>query len=97
MNIGTLRLGSLAEFLAGHGRAVNAIAPGLRSHINNRIPFARRLGVENLVTPHQAQSKRIHQRIARVARLKLGLASEVRNPKAVPVRSDPLTTPSTME
>ena len=78
LHIGPLRLGSFAELLARHGGAVDAVAPGLRSHVNDRISFARRSRIKNLVAPHQAQRKRIHQRIAGVARLELGLAAQVR-------------------
>ncbi len=51
LHIGPLGFRGFAEFLAGHGGAVNAVASGLRSHINYGIAFARSLGVENLVAP----------------------------------------------
>ena len=89
LHIGTLGLRRFAEFFAGHGRAVDAVAPGLRADIDHWIAFARGLGIENLIPSHQTQRKSIHQRIAGVARLKLRLAAQVRHAKAVPVRSDP--------
>ena len=88
LHIGPLGFGGFAEFFAGHGGAVNAVAPGLRSDVNHGIAFARGLGVENLVAPDQAKRERIHQRIAGVARLKLGLAAKVGNAKAIAVGSD---------
>ena len=62
--------------------------PGLCADVNHRVAFAGRLRVENLVSPDQAQRERIHQRIARVAGLKLGLAAEVGHAKAVAVGGD---------
>src|SRR5208283_470205 len=73
---------------ARHGCAVDAVAPGLGSDINDRVAFSGRARVENLIAPDQSQRKRVHQRIARVARLKLNLATEVRHTKAISVRSD---------
>ncbi len=46
LHIRPLRLRSLAEFLAGHGGAVNAVASGLGAHVDHRIAFARGLRVE---------------------------------------------------
>ena len=77
LHVRPLGLGSFAEFLAGHGGAVNAVAPGLRPDVNHGIAFARRLGIENLIAPDQAQSERVDQRIAGVAGLELGLAAQV--------------------
>ena len=89
LHVGPLGFGGLAEFFAGHGGAVNAVAPGLRADVNHGIAFARGLGVKNLIAPDQSQSERIHQRIARVARLELGLAAEVGDAEAISVRGDP--------
>ncbi len=75
MHVGALGLGFFAEFLAGHSRAVNAVASGFCSDVNYRIAFARSLRVENLILADQAQRKRIHQRIAGVASLELGFAA----------------------
>ena len=66
---------------------MNAIAPRLRANVNYRITDARSLCIKNLIPPNQPQSKCIHQRIARIARLKLSLAAEIRNAKAIPIRS----------
>ena len=67
---------------------MDAVAPGLRADVDDRIAFARGLGVEDLVAPDQSQSERIHQRIAGVARLELGLAAHVGHAEAVAVRRD---------
>src|SRR6266567_2485776 len=77
-----------AELLAGHGRAMNAVAHRLRPYINNPIAFARRLRVKDLVLAHQPERERVHQRIARVARLELCLPADVGDAEAVSVRSD---------
>ena len=71
LHIGPLRFRSFAEFFRGHGRAVNAVAPGLRPDVDHGIAFARGLRIENLIPPHQTQRKRIHQRITGVASLEL--------------------------
>jgi len=68
---------------------VNAVAPGLRADINHGVTLAGSASVEDLVAPHQAKGKRIHQRIAGVAGLELGLAAEVGYAEAVAERSDP--------
>jgi hypothetical protein len=54
LHVRTLGLGGFAEFLAGHGCAVDAVATGLRSDIYDRIAFSGGLGVENFVAAHQA-------------------------------------------
>ena len=88
LNIRPFRLGSFAEFFAGHGGAVNAVAAGFRSHINHRIAFAGSLGVEDLIAPHQSHGKRIHQRIAGIAGFEFGFAAEVGYAKAISVRGN---------
>ena len=75
LNIGTLGFRAFAELLARHGGAVDSVAPRLRSHINDGIPFARCASVKNLIPANQAKRKRVHQRIAGVAGLKLHLAA----------------------
>ena len=42
LHVGPLLLRFLGEFGAGHGRAVDAVAAGLRAHIDDRIADARR-------------------------------------------------------
>ena len=88
LHIGALGLRSFAEFLAGHGGAVNAVAPGFRADVDHRIAFACGLRVEDLIAPDQSQRKSIDQRIARVARLELGFSAEVGHAKTIAVRSD---------
>ena len=43
LHVGPLGFRCFFEFLAGHGRAVDAIAAGFRSDVNNGISFARAL------------------------------------------------------
>ena len=49
LHVGTLGFGAFAEFLAGHGRAVDAVASGFRANVNHRIARAGSLGVKNLI------------------------------------------------
>ncbi len=77
-----------AELLAGHGGAVDAVAARLGPDVDHGIAFARGLGVENLVAPHQPECEGVHQRIAGVAALELHLAADVRHAKTIAVRRD---------
>src|SRR5208282_4019714 len=87
LNIRPLRFRSFAEFLARHGGAVDAVASGLGAYINYGIALARCASVKNLVAANQAESERVHQRIAGVAGLELHLAAKVRDAETVAVRS----------
>src|SRR6202049_3259792 len=87
LHIGTLRFRSFAELFAGHGRAVNPIAPSFRANVNYRIANARSLRIKNLIPPHQTKRKRVYQRIARVATFKLRFAAQIRHAKTIPIRS----------
>ena len=88
LHVGPLGFRLFAELLAGHGGAMNAVAAGLGADVDHRIAFARGLGVENLIAPHQSQREGVDQRIARVAALELHLAADVRHAEAVAVRGD---------
>ena len=88
LHVGPLGFGGLAELLAGHGGAVNAVASGFRSDVNHRIAFARSFGVEDLIAPDQTQRECIDQRIAGVAGLELGLAAQVGHAKTISIGGD---------
>ena len=60
LHIRTLRLRGFAEFFAGHGGAVNAIASGFRAHVDHRIALARCSRVEDFVFAHQSERECIH-------------------------------------
>src|ERR1700743_2066524 len=64
---------------------MNAVTASLGSDIDDGVADASSLAVEDLIDLHQAQSEGIHQRIARITDLELGLAAEVRHAKAVAV------------
>src|SRR4030088_3283145 len=67
---------------------MDAIPSGLRADIDHRIALAGSTRVENLIFSNQAQRKRVHQRIARVARLELCLATKVGHAEAVAIGSN---------
>ena len=67
---------------------MDTIAPRLRAHVNDRIPRASRLAVENLILAHQSERERIHQRVSAVAGLELRLTAEVWHTKAVAITRD---------
>ena len=85
LHVGALGLSAFVELLAGHGRAVNAVAARLGSHINHRVAAAGGLAVKNFVLAYQAESEGVHQRIAGVAGLELGFAAQVGHAKAIAV------------
>ena len=64
LHIWPLAFGSFAEFFAGHGSAVNAVASGPGAHINHWIAFAGGARIKDFIFAHQAHGERIHQRIA---------------------------------
>src|ERR1700674_5778799 len=88
LNVRPLRFRAFAKLLARHRGAVNTVASRLGAHINYGISLARCAPIKNLVAANQAESERIHQRIAGVARLELHLAAKVRDTETVAIRSD---------
>ena len=88
LHVRTLGFRSFAEFLAGHGRAVDAVASGLGANVDHRIAFAGGARVEDFVFAHQSHGECVHQRIAGVARLELRLAAQVGHAEAIAVGSD---------
>ena len=85
MNVGALGFGRFAEFFAGHGRAMDAIATGFCANVNYWVALAGSFRVEDLIFADQTESKGIHQRIAGVAGLELGFAAEIGNSETVAV------------
>ena len=67
---------------------MNAIAPGLGANVDHRIAFSSGARVENFILANQPHGECIHKRIARVTRLELGFATQVRHAEAVSVGGD---------
>ncbi len=88
LHVGPLLLRALLELFAGHGGSVDAVAARLRAHVNHRIADAGCLGIKDLVPPHQAQGKGVDQGIARIARLKARLPTQVGDAEAIAVAGD---------
>ena len=88
LDVGPLLLRTFFELLAGHGGSMDAVAARFCAHVDHRIADAGRLGVKDLVAPHQAQGKSIHQRVAGIARFKARLSAQVRDAKAIAVGGD---------
>ena len=88
LHVGALGFRLFAEFLAGHGGAMNAVTARLGADVDYGIAFTCGLGVENLIAPHQSQREGVDQRIARVAAFELHLAADVRHAKTVAIRGD---------
>ena len=85
LHVGPLLFRALVELFAGHGRAVDAVAAGLGADINDGVAGAAGLAVEDLVLADQTEREGVHQRIARIAGLKLGFAAQIRHAEAVAV------------
>ncbi len=64
---------------------MDAVASSLGADIDDRIPFSRCARVEDFVLFHQAEGKRIDQRIARVAGFEFRFATEIGHTEAVAV------------
>ena len=60
LHVRALRLRSFAEFFAGHGCAVNAVASSLGANVNYGIAFAGGARVKNFVFANQSHSECIH-------------------------------------
>src|SRR5271168_3235487 len=85
LNIRALGFRAFAELLARHGGTVDAVASGFRADINYGIALPGCASVKNLVAANQAQSERVDQRIAGVARLELHFAAEVGDAETISV------------
>ena len=86
--MGRFCFGAFVELLAGHGRAVDAVAAGLGADVDHGIAGAAGLGVEDLVLADEAEREGVDQRIAAVAGLEFGFAAEVGHAEAVAVAGD---------
>ena len=84
-----LLLRIFGEVRARHGRAMNPVAPGLRSDIDDRIADPRRRRVENLVLLGDPHGHRVDQDIAVVRRVEIDLAADRRHADAIAVSADP--------
>ena len=88
LDIGTLGLSAGVELFAGHGGAVDAVAAGLCSYIDDGVARAAGLAVEDFVDADQAEGEGVDQRVAAVAGLELGFAAEVGDAETVAVAGD---------
>ena len=82
-----LRVG--LEARRGHGGAVDAVAAGLGAEIDDRVPDAGGLGVEDLVGSGQAHRHGVDQNVAVVAGVELRRAAYRRHAEGVAVAADP--------
>src|SRR5262249_49703386 len=64
---------------------MNSVASGPCANINYRVALSRSARIKDLIFAHQSQRKRIHQRIAGVARLKFGFSAQIGDTKAISV------------
>ena len=88
LDVGALRFSALVEFFTGHGCAVNTVAAGFRSDIDDGVADAGGFAVEDFVDADHAKRESVDQRIAAVAGLEFGFAAEVGDTKAVAVARD---------
>ncbi len=78
----------LVELRAGHGGAVDAVAPSLGADIDHRIAEAGRRRIKDLVGIGETHGHRIDQDVAVVARVEIDLAADRRHPHAIAVAAD---------
>ena len=88
LDVGALLFRFLGELGAGHGGAVDAVAAGLRAHIDDRIADAGGSRVEDFVLFADAQREDVDQRIAGVAFFEDAFAADRGNAEAVAVVRD---------
>ena len=84
-----LFVGILAKVGAGHGRAVDPVAPGLRPDIDDRIADARRRRIEDLVLRRDADGHRIDQDVAVIGGVEIDLAADRGDADAIAIAADP--------
>ena len=80
-----LLLGVGLEGGRGHGRAVDAVAPGLRAEIDDRVSDPGRLGVEDRVGAGDADRHRIDEDVAVVAAVEADGAADGRHAERIAV------------
>ena len=83
-----LLLGVLVEFRRRHGGAMDAVAAGLGSEIDDRISHPRRLGVENLVGAREPDRHGVDQDVAVVAGVEAHRAADRRHAEGIAVAAD---------
>src|SRR6185369_17615988 len=83
-----LLLAVLGEISAGHGRAVDSVAAGLRTDIDDRIPDARGGRVEDLVGLRDPDRHGVDEDVAVVRRVEIDLSADRWNPDAIAVAAD---------
>ena len=83
-----LLLAVVLEGRRGHGRAVDAVAPGLGADIDHRIARARRRRIENPVRRRDADGHGVDQDVAVIGRVEIAFAAHGRHAHAVAVAGD---------
>ena len=71
-----------------HGRAVDAVAPGLRSDVDHRIADSGRGAEKDAILRRDADGHRVDQRIAIIGRMEVDLAAHRGDADAVAVAAD---------
>ena len=78
----------LVELRRRHGRAVDAVAAGLRADVVHGVADALARALDDLVGPGDAEAEHVDQRIAGVALVEVDLAADRRDADAVAVAGD---------
>ena len=86
---GTALLAAAPEGLGGHGRPVDAVAPGLRADIDDRPARLPRGGAKQAVGGRDSHRHRVDEDIAVIARVERTFAAHRRHADAVAVAGDP--------
>ncbi len=88
LNGGAVLFRAFAEFRRRHGGAVNAVATGLRAHIEDgEVGLAGGCG-EDLVGVREAHGHGVHQDVAVIALVEIGLAADRRHAHAIAIAAN---------
>ena len=88
LDVGALLLRFLGEFGAGHGGAVDAVAAGFGSDVDDGVADAGGAGVEDFVFSADAEGEDVDERIAGIAGFEDGFAADGGDAEAVAVVGD---------
>ena len=88
LHVGTLLGRLLVELRRRHGRAVDAVAAGLRADVDDGIPGARGLPMTSASAFADPEAEHVDERVAGVAVVEHDLAADGRDADAVAVAGD---------
>ena len=89
LDLGAAPLAFVRQLFRREGGAVDAVAPGARSHDEEHVAHAVRRGRDEIPLPQDAHAHRVHERVPRIARAEVHLPADRGDAHAVAVIPDP--------